>query len=85
MCLALKIIRYKLYSNLEFLPIFTHEWKDLLIDFVTSLTILANWKGDSYNFILFIINQLIKMVYYKPVKIIIDILDLAEAIINIVI
>ncbi len=55
------------------------------MDFVTGLLILANWKGDSYNSILVIINQLTKMVYYKPVKVMINALGLARVIIDIVI
>ncbi len=55
------------------------------IDFVTGLPILANWKNNSYDLILVIINRLIKMVYYKPVKVTIDVSDLAQVIINVVV
>ena len=55
------------------------------MDFVTSLFILIDWKGDSYNFILIIIDRLTNMVYYKPVKITIDIPSLVEIIIDVVI
>ena len=55
------------------------------MDFVIGLSILANWKGVSYDFILVIVNQLTKMVYYKPIKIIIDVSELVEVIINIVV
>ena len=83
-CLALKAVRHKPYGDLQSLPVLTYWWKDLLMDFVTSLPICTDWKGDSYDSILVIINQLIKMVYYKPVKIIIDAPGLAEVIIDIV-
>ena len=52
------------------------------MDFVTGLSVLTNWKGKNYNFILVIINRLIKMVYYKPKKVTIDALGLAKVIFN---
>ena len=55
------------------------------MDFVTSLSILTNWKRDSYNLIFIIVNWLIKMINYKPVKIIINAPGLAEIIINVVV
>ena len=55
------------------------------MDFVTGLPILTNWKRDSYNSIFVIINQLTKMVYYEPIKVIIDVSGLAEVIINLVV
>ena len=65
---------------------FTHHYKNLLIDFVTGLSILTDWKGNnSYDSILVIINRLTKMVYYKPVKITIDAPSLAKVIINVIV
>ena len=55
------------------------------MDFVTGLPISTDWKGDSYNSILVIVNWLTKMVYYKPVKVTIDTPGLAEVIINVVV
>ena len=55
------------------------------MDFVTSLPILANWKGDSYDSILIIVDWLLKMVYYEPIKVTIDRPGLREVIINMVI
>ena len=55
------------------------------MDFVTGLPISTNWKRDSYDFILVIVDQLIKMVYYKLVKIIINALCLAKVIIDVVV
>ena len=71
-CLASKIVRHKPYSNLQSLPVSTHQWKNLSIDFVTGLPISTNWKKDSYNSIFVIIDWLIKIVHYKPVKITIN-------------
>lgn len=55
------------------------------MDFVTGLLILPNWKDDSYNSIPVLVDQLIKVVYYKLVKVMIDTPNLAEMIINVVI
>ena len=42
-CLALKVVKHKLYSDLQYLPVPTYWWKDLSIDFVTELPISTNW------------------------------------------
>lgn len=83
-CLVSKIVCHKFYGDLQLLPVLTHCWKDLLIDFVTSLPLSANWKDDNYNSIFVIINRLTKMIYYKPVKVPIKALGLAKIIINII-
>ena len=54
------------------------------MDFMIGLPISINWKEDSYNFTLVIVDWLTKMVYYKPVQIIIDAPKLAEVIIDII-
>ena len=84
-CLASKTVRQKPYSNLQSLLIPTHWWKDLLMDFMTGLPISTNWKGDSYNFILIIVDSLTKIIYYKPVKITINAPGLAQVTIDIVV
>ena len=84
-CLASKAVWYKPYGNLQTLPVPTHRWKDLSIDFITVLPILTDWKGKSYDLILVIVDRLTKMVHYKPVKITIDAPGLAEVIIDVVI
>ena len=55
------------------------------MDFVTGLPLSADWKSDSYNSILVIINQLTKMVNYELVKVTIDAPRLAEVIIDVVV
>lgn len=45
----------------------------------------SNYKGKTYNLILVIVNQLTKIVYYKPVKITINATNLVNIIINIVV
>ena len=44
-----------------------------------------DWKEDSYDSILVIVNRLTKMVHYKPVKITINALGLAKVIIDVVV
>lgn len=55
------------------------------MDFVTKFRVLINRKDKSYNLILVIINQLTKIIYYKLVKIIINVPDLAIVIIDIIV
>ena len=55
------------------------------MDFVTSLPISANWKSDSYDLILVIIDRLTKMVYDELVKVTIYAPSLAKVIINMVV
>ena len=55
------------------------------MDFVTGLPISTNWKGESYDSILLIVNLLTKMVYYEPVKVTINALGLAKVILDVVI
>ena len=44
-----------------------------------------DWKGNSYDSILVIVNWHSKMVHYKPVKVTINALGLTEVIINVVV
>ena len=55
------------------------------MDFVIGLPVLTDWKEDSYDLILVIIDRLTKMVYYEPVKVTIDALGLAKVIIDVVV
>ena len=83
-CLTSKTICYKPYNDLQSLTIFIYHWKDLSMDFVTNLPISTNSKENSYDSILIIINWLTKMVYYKLIKVIINIPGLVKVIINMV-
>ncbi len=76
---------HKSYGNLQSLPVLTHQWKNLSMDFITGLPVFTNWKGETYDSILVIIKQLTKMVYYEPVKVTIDAPALAEVIIEVVV
>lgn len=55
------------------------------MSFVIRLPISRNWKGETHNSILVIVNQLQKTVHYKPVKIIIHALYHAKVIIYVVV
>ncbi len=81
-CLASKSVRHKPYGNLQSLPMLTHQWKDLSIDFVTGLPVSTNWKGETYDSILVIVDRLTKMVHYEPVKVTINTPALAKVIIE---
>lgn len=54
------------------------------MDFVTSLSVFTNWNDETYNSISIIVDWLIKIVYYEPVKVTIDNSGLAEIIIKMV-
>ena len=84
-CLGSKAVRHKPYGDLQFLLVPTHRWKDLSMDFVTGLPISTDWKGDSYDSILVIIDRLTKMVHYEPVKVTTDAPGLAEVILDVVV
>ncbi len=84
-CLALKAVCYKLYKDLQLLSIQTHQWKDLSMDFFMGLLTSTNWKNNSYNSIPVIVDRLIKMVNYKPVKVMINASSLAKVIINMIV
>ncbi len=54
------------------------------MDYVTRLLVFLKWKSENYNLILVIVDQLIKIIYYEPVKIIIDVFNLEEVILDVV-
>ena len=83
--LGSKTVKYKPYGDLQSLLIPTYWWKNLLMDFVIGLPISTNWKGDSYDSILVIVDRLTKMVHYKPVKVTINASGLAEVILDMVV
>ena len=84
-CLSSKTVRHKPYGDLQALPVPTHRWKDLSMDFVIGLPVSTNWKGETYNSILVIVDRLTKMVYYEPVKVTIDASGLAKVILDVVV
>ena len=49
---------------------------------MTGLPLFFDWKSNSYNSILVIVDQLTKMMHYKLVKVTIDALRLAEVILD---
>ncbi len=55
------------------------------MDFVTGLPVSTNWKGETYDLILVIVDPLTKMVHYEPVKVTIDAPSLEEVIIDVLV
>ena len=49
------------------------------------LLLSTDWKSNNYNLIHIIVDQLTKMIYYKPIKITIDTPRLAEVILDILV
>lgn len=84
-CLALKIIGYKLYSNLKLIFISSYFWKKNFIDLVTGLWVLLNWKVETFDLILVIMNLFTKMVYYKLVTAITNAMRLAKIKFNMIV
>ena len=84
-CMSSKAQRHKLYGSLPSLPVPTHKWKDLSIDFVTRLPRSKDWRGVEYDSILVIVDRLTKMVHYEPVLTTLDAEQLAAVLIETVI
>lgn len=84
MYLVSKLIRHKLYIFI-FPPSFNTLVEKLVHGFVIRLSISTNWKSETDDSIRIIVDQHIKMVYYKPVRVIIDAPSLAEVIIELVV
>ena len=84
-CLASKETCHNPYGDLQLLSILMHKWKNLLINFVTGLPVSIDWKRDSYNSILVILDWLTKMLQYKLVIITLNIRGLTKVIINAVV
>ena len=55
------------------------------MDFVTGLSQSADWRGNSYDLSLVIVDWITKMVYYEPMQMIITAPALAEVILNVVV
>ena len=55
------------------------------MDFVSGFPVSTDWKEDSYDSILVIVDRLTKMVHYEPVKVTINAPGLAEVIIDVVV
>ena len=62
-CISCKAKRHKPYGSKQSLPIPTHKWKNLSIDFVTGLPKSKDWHGVEYNSILVIVDRLKKRWY----------------------
>lgn len=69
--LALKAVKNKHYGDSQSLQVSTHCCKDLLIDFIISLSIFTNEKRETQDSILVNVHKLTKIIHYKLIKIII--------------
>ena len=66
------------YRLLKSLPQPSQPWKEISIDFVTSLPPSKNLNGgEDYNLILVIVDRFLKMTRYIPCQKTIDVLKLA--------
>ena len=75
----------KPYRDLQSLPVLTHRWKDFSMNFITGLPISTDWKRESYDSILVIVDWLTIMMHYELVKVTIDAPRLAEVILDMVV
>lgn len=55
------------------------------MDFLIGLPLLIDNKGDNYDAILVVADYLTKIVYYEPIKTIINVASLAKVIFNIIV
>lgn len=53
----------------------TYHWKNHSMDFITGHLLLVDKKDYNNNMILVIVNELIRIVYYEPVKTTIDVVS----------
>ena len=72
-------------SILAFFYWFSIKGWSLLTDFVIGLLVSIDWKGENYDSILVIVDQLTKMVHYELVKITFNAPALSEVIINVIV
>ena len=63
----------------------TNYWKNILIDFIMGLLVMMDWKGDNYDLIFVIFDQIRKIIYYKPIKVTINSPGLVKIIIKVVV
>lgn len=84
-CLSRKAQRNQPYGSLQSLPVPTHKWRDLSMDFVTRLPKSKDWRGVEYDSILVIVDRFTKMVHYESVLTTLDAEKLAEVLIEAVI
>ena len=84
-CMSSKAQKHKPYGSMQSLPVPSHKWKDLSMDFVTGLSKSKDWRGVEYDSILVIVDRLTKMVHYEPAFTTLDAEQLAKVLIEAVI
>ncbi len=81
-CAMIKSSRHKPYGKLTPLPVPTHKWKDISLDFVTGLPLSKDWRGHTYDSILVIVDRLTKMSHYIAVNKTLDAEQFAQVLIE---
>lgn len=80
---TLNLVYFKLYRDLQSLPIPIYYQKKLFIDFVSYLLFLLKEKSQSYDLILVIVDSLIYMIYQKAFITTINPIDEAKIILDV--
>lgn len=78
-------MRHKSYENLESLLDPNYCRKDLSLNFGIRLLVSSDWKSETYISILVIVDKLMKMVYFQSIKITINMLVLANVILDVLV
>lgn len=82
MCAMTKSSRHKPYGKLTPLPVPTHKWKDISLDFVTGLPPSKDWRGHTCDSIAVIVDRLTKMSHYIAVDKTLDAEQFAQVLIE---
>ena len=76
-CQRIKAFRHKLYNELSFLSVSKNSWKEIIMNFVTDLS-LSKRKEVIYDFIFVIVNRCIKIIRYISTTIKCDVAELTK-------
>lgn len=84
-CLTLKAVDYKSYGDLLSLLMPIHYSNDLSIDFVIGFLLLVDKKSNRNHAMLVVIDFLIKLVHYEPIKTTKNVTSLAKVLLDMII
>ena len=76
-CQRTKMHRHQFYEQFNSLSTLKESWKEISMNFITEL-FASKRRGDVYDFILMIVDRLIKMTRYVPVIKKIDVAELTD-------
>ena len=77
-CKCSKTLKHKSFEKLQTLLTLEFKWSNLMLNFVTSLSINRNWNEVEYDSILIMIDRLTKMIHYISIIKIISVEDLTK-------